>query len=102
MRLTRVIPFVPLASALVITDAGVFENIEKSHSSVIGNVEKSGRQFLDNAQSVLDDAFTRVKDSTKDVYNKIHDTGYHVESWLESSSLFDDSIEFDEAQIDVL
>jgi uncharacterized surface protein with fasciclin (FAS1) repeats len=96
MRLTRVIPFVPLASALVITDASVFENIEKSHNSVIDNVEKSGRQFFDNAQNVLDDAFNRVKDSTKDVYNKLHDTGYHVESWLESSSLFDDSIEFDE------
>jgi len=80
MRFTRIIPLLPLASALVITDASVFQDLEKS-----------GKQLIDNAQNVLDDAFSKVKDGAKDVYGKIHHAGCDVESWLEGSQ-FDDSV----------
>jgi uncharacterized surface protein with fasciclin (FAS1) repeats len=80
MRFTRIVPLLPLASALVITDASVFQDLEKS-----------GKQLIDNAQSVLDDAFSKVKDGAKDVYGKMHHAGCDVESWLEGSQ-FDDSV----------
>lgn len=84
MRVSRIVPFLPLASALVITDAQVFQDLEKS-----------GKQIIDNTQSVLDDAFSKVKDASKDigrdVYSKIHHTGCDVESWLEGAS-YDDSV----------
>lgn len=79
MRFTRIIPLLPLASSLVITDAQIFQDLEKS-----------GRSIVANAQHVLDNAINRVKDTGKDVYSKIHDTGCDVESWLEGS--FHDSV----------
>ncbi|KAI8934893.1 hypothetical protein NX059_008565 [Plenodomus lindquistii] len=85
MRFTRIVPLLPLASALVITDAQVFQDIEKS-----------GRSIVDNAQSVLDSAFSKVKDTGKDIYSKIHDTGCDVESWLEGSSFDDSVVNFEE------
>lgn len=87
MRFTRIVPLLPLASALVITDAEVFQNLEIS-----------GRKLINNAQSVLDtafgkaeDTFESVKESAKDIYSKIHHAGCDVDSWLEGSS-FDDSV----------
>lgn len=87
MRFTRVVPLLPLASALVITDAEVFQNLEIS-----------GKRLINNAQSVLDtafgkaeDTFESVKENAKDIYSKIHHAGCDVESWLEGSS-FDDSV----------
>lgn len=53
MRFTRIVPLLPLASALVITDASVFQDLEKS-----------GKRLVDNAQGVLDDAIHHLKDST--------------------------------------
>lgn len=80
MRLSHLVPILPLASAFVITDAQVFQDFEKS-----------GKSLVDNAQSVLDNAFDKVKEAGKDIYSRIHDTGCDVESWLEGSS-FDDSV----------
>jgi len=89
MRFSRIVPVLPLATAFVITEPEVFSNI---------NIEKSGKQLVDgahnvfdNAQSVLDDAFRKVKDGAKDVYSKIHHAGADVESWLEGNQ-FDDSV----------
>jgi hypothetical protein len=87
MRFSRVVPLLPLASALVITDAEVFQNIEKS-----------GKSIIDNAQNVLDDAFgkandvyDKVKDEAKNIYSKVHHAGCDVDTWLQGSS-FDDSV----------
>lgn len=95
MRFARVVPLLPLASALVITDAEVFQNIEK--------IENRGKSILDNAQSVLDDAFGKandaygkVKDEAKNIYSKVHHAGYDVESWLQGSSFDDSEIDFEE------
>ncbi|KAL6705501.1 hypothetical protein ACN47E_006617 [Coniothyrium glycines] len=85
MRFTRVIPLLPLASALVITDASVFQDLEKS-----------GKQLIDNAQNVLDVAFGKVKDNAKDIYSKIHQTGCDVESWLEGAQFDDSVVDFEE------
>lgn len=85
MRFTRIVPLLPLASALVITDASVFQDLEKS-----------GKQLINNAQNVLDDAFSKVKDGAKDVYGKIHHAGCDVESWLEGSQFDDSVVNFEE------
>jgi hypothetical protein len=94
MRFARVVPLLPLASALVITDPEVFQNI---------NIEKSSRTLADKAQNVfdgalnkVDDAFGKVKDEAKNIYSKVHDAGCDVQSWLEGSSFDDAVVEFDE------
>jgi len=92
MRFSRVVPLLPLASALVITDAEVFQNIEKS-----------GKSIIDNAQGVLDDAFgkahdayNKVKDEAKNIYSKVHDAGCDVDAWLQGSQFDDSVIDFEE------
>ncbi|KAF1851779.1 FAS1 domain-containing protein [Cucurbitaria berberidis CBS 394.84] len=92
MRFTRIVPLLPLASAFVITDAEVFQNLEKSGKSLVDNAQT----VLDNTQNVLDDAFGRVKDGAKDLYSKIHKAGYDVESWLEDSSFDHSVVDFEE------
>ncbi|KAH8730510.1 FAS1 domain-containing protein [Phaeosphaeriaceae sp. PMI808] len=91
MRLTRIVPLLPLASALVITDTDVFQN-----------VEKSGRSIIDNAQSVLDDAigkahqtYDKMKDEAKSMYSKVHDVSYDISAWLEGSSFDDGDFDFE-------
>lgn len=81
-----------MASAFVITDAEVFQNIEKS-----------GKSIIDNAQNVLDDAFgkahdayDKVKDEAKNLYSKVHDTGCDVEAWLQGSQFDDSVVDFEE------
>lgn len=88
MRVTQIVPLLPLASAFVITETEVFQNLEKS-----------GRQLVSKAQNVLDDAFLKVdagfgraKDSANDIYGKIHDAGCDIESWLEGSPFNDESM----------
>lgn len=93
MRFSRVVPFIPLASALVITEAEVFEKLPRSNRH-IENAKLSGKELLDNAQDLLDDTFNRVKESTQDIYSRIHDAGADVESWLEGSSFDDATINF--------
>lgn len=92
MRFSRVVPLLPLASALVITDAEVFQNIEKS-----------GKSIIDNAQGVLDDAFGKatetygkVKEEAKNIYGKVHHAGCDVDAWLQGSSFDDSVIDFEE------
>jgi hypothetical protein len=92
MRFSRLVPLLPLASALVITDAEVFENIEKS-----------GKSIIDNAQNVLNDAFgkahdvyDKVKDEAKNIYSKVHDAGCDVDAWLQGSSFDDSVVDFEE------
>jgi uncharacterized surface protein with fasciclin (FAS1) repeats len=87
MRFSRVVPVLPLATAFVITEPQVFSTIEKSGKQLVDNAHA----VFDNAQNVLDDAFSKVKDGAKDVYSKIHHAGCDVESWLEGSQ-FDDSV----------
>ena len=93
MRFSRVVPFIPLASALVITEAEVFEKLPKSNRH-IENAKLSGKELLDNAQGVLDDTFNKLKESAHDIYSRIHDAGANVESWLEGSSFDDATINF--------
>ena len=92
MRFSRVVPVLPLATAFVITESEVFQNIEKSGRELVDNAHS----VLGNAQNVLDDAFSKVKDSTKDVYSKIHHAGCDIESWLEGSQFDDSIIDFEE------
>jgi uncharacterized surface protein with fasciclin (FAS1) repeats len=87
MRFSRVVPFLPLASALVITDAEVFQNIEKSERSIIDNAQN----VLDGAFDKAHDVYNKVKDEAKNVYSKIHHAGADVDAWLQGST-FDDSI----------
>ncbi|KAF2131138.1 FAS1 domain-containing protein [Dothidotthia symphoricarpi CBS 119687] len=84
MRFARVVPFIPLASAFVITEAEVFEKIDKLDRPG-RQVVDNARHVLDNAQNVLDDAFSKVKHGASDAYSKIHAAGCDVESWLEGS-----------------
>ncbi|KAJ4365418.1 hypothetical protein N0V95_000469 [Ascochyta clinopodiicola] len=93
MRFSRVVPFIPLASALVITEAEVFEKLPKSNRH-IENAKLSGKELLDNAQEILDDTFNKVKEGAQDIYSRIHDAGANVESWLEGSSFDDATINF--------
>ncbi len=90
MRFSRVVPFIPLASALVITEAEVFENIDKSNRH-IENAKLSGEELLDNAQNVLDDVVHKVKHGAQDAYSRFHDASANIESWLEGS--LEDSID---------
>jgi uncharacterized surface protein with fasciclin (FAS1) repeats len=85
MRFSRVVPLLPLATAFVIPEPDVFSKIEKS-----------GRELVDNAQSVLDDAFSKVKDGAKDVYSRVHHVGCDVEAWLEGAQLHDTVIDFED------
>lgn len=76
----------PFASAFVITEADVFENIDKSGRDIIDKT----RTVFENTQHVLDDAFAKAVDGVKDItdkaYHTIHETGCDIESWLEGSS----------------
>ncbi|KNG50253.1 fasciclin domain family protein [Stemphylium lycopersici] len=92
MRFSRVVPVLPLASALVITEPEVFSNIEKSGRQLIDNAHNA----FDNAQSVLDDAFNKVKDGAKDAYSHIRHAGLDIESWLEGAQFDDSVIDFEE------
>ena len=81
MRLGQVLPLLPLASAFVVTEAGVWEDIEKGAKDV-----------ADRTQTLLGqtgDAFARAFDGVKDIsdhaYHKIHDAGCDVDSWLKAS-----------------
>ncbi|PSN69046.1 FAS1 domain-containing protein [Corynespora cassiicola Philippines] len=80
MKFTRAVPFLPLASALVITD-----------SKILQSLEHSGKRIIDSTQNVLDDAFSKTKETIKvigdNTYHKIHDAGCDVESWLDGSTL---------------
>lgn len=93
MRFSRVVPFIPLASALVITEAEVFEKLPKSNRH-IESAKLSGKELLDNAQDILDDTYNKVKESAQDVYSRFHDAAANVESWLEGSSFDDATINF--------
>lgn len=93
MRFSRVVPFIPLASALVITEAEVFEKLPKSNRH-IENAKLSGQELLDDAQDIFDDTYNKVKESAQDIYSKFHHVGANVESWLEGSSFDDATINF--------
>ncbi|ORY00377.1 FAS1 domain-containing protein [Clohesyomyces aquaticus] len=83
MRFIQYIPLASVASALVITEAEVFQTIEKS-----------GKQLLETTQNVLDNALGRVANSAKtvgdNVYERIHNAGCDVESWLEGSPFLEE------------
>lgn len=85
MKFSQALPLLPLASAFVITEADVFENIEKTSRHVIDRTQRA----FESTQHVLDDAFANAVDGIKDLgekaYEKIHDTGCDIESWLEGS-----------------
>ena len=93
MRFSRVIPFIPLASALVITEAEVFEKLPKSNRH-IENAKLSGQELLDNTKDVLDETFNKVKEVAQDAYSRMHDAQASIESWLEGSSFDDATINF--------
>jgi hypothetical protein len=92
MRFSRVVPLLPLASALVITDADVFQNIEKSGKSIINNAQN----VLDDAFGKANDAYGKVKDEAKNLYTKVHDAGCDVDAWLQGSSFDDSVVDFEE------
>ncbi len=92
MRFSRIAPLLPLASAFIIPDTDIFQNLEKSGKQVIDNAQN----VLDDAFGKVDDAFSQVKDNAKDIYSKIHHAGCDVESWLEGSSFDDGDVDFEE------
>jgi len=94
MRFSSIVPLLPLASAFVITDPEVFENIkiEKTRPSIIDNAQN----LLDEAFGTVSDAFDQVKEDAKNIYSKVHDAGADVDAWLQGSSFDDSEIDFDE------
>jgi len=94
MRFSSIVPLLPLASAFVITDPEVFENIkiEKTRPSIIDNAQN----LLDEAFGTVSDAFDQVKEDAKNIYSKVHDAGADVDAWLRGSSFDDSEIDFDE------
>jgi hypothetical protein len=92
MRFSRVVPLLPLASALVITDAEVFQNIEKAERSVLDKAQN----VLDGAFDKAHDVYDRVKDEAKSVYSKVHHAGCDVDAWLQGSSFDDSVVDFEE------
>ncbi|KAF9737868.1 hypothetical protein PMIN06_004295 [Paraphaeosphaeria minitans] len=95
MRITQVLTLLPLASAFVITETDVFQNIDKTERKVIDQT----RGVFEKTQHVFDDAFAKAIESVKEVgdhaYRKIHETGCDVQSWLEGSS-FEEVMDFSE------
>ncbi|KAH5640379.1 hypothetical protein HBI51_138360 [Parastagonospora nodorum] len=92
MRFSRIVPLLPLASALVITEAEVFQNIEKSERSILDKAQN----VLDGAFDKVHDVYDKVKDEAKNVYSKVHDAGCDVDAWLQGSSFDDDVVDFEE------
>ncbi|KAJ4355879.1 uncharacterized protein N0V89_003902 [Didymosphaeria variabile] len=90
MKFSQVLPLLPLASAFVITETDVFQNIEKTGRELTDQT----RSAFEKTQHVLDDAFAKAAKSVMhvgdDAYHKIHETGCDVESWLEGSSFEED------------
>ena len=80
MRFSRVVPFIPLVSALVLTEGA----------------RLSGKELLSNAQDVLDDTLNTVKETADNIYSRFQEAGANIESWLEGSSFDDASIQFSE------
>lgn len=102
MRFTRIVPLLPLASALVITDAEVFQNIDKSERSVLDKAQNVLDGAFDKVHDAYDGAFDKVhdvydnvKDEAKNIYSKIHDAGCDVDAWLQGS-FYDDVVDFEE------
>ncbi|KAF2257008.1 FAS1 domain-containing protein [Trematosphaeria pertusa] len=103
MRFSRVLPFLPLASAFVITDADVFETLEKSGKRIIDKTQDvldETRDVFDETRDVLDEAFGNAIEGIKNVgenaYHKIHDAGCDVQSWLEGSSFEDPFVDLED------
>ncbi|KAF2749213.1 FAS1 domain-containing protein [Sporormia fimetaria CBS 119925] len=91
MRFQQLLPVLPLASALVITEQSVFENIEK--------LGESSQQLLDSTRTALDDAIKKTSESVKHAggaYKDILENGYDVSSWLESSPFGNDVSDLDD------
>ncbi|KAL5116056.1 hypothetical protein ACEQ8H_006068 [Pleosporales sp. CAS-2024a] len=91
MRFSRVAPLLPLASALVITDAEVFQDIETSKRSALDNAQTMIDGALDRAHHV----YEKVNDEAKSIYTKIYHAGCHVDAWLQGSP-FDDLVDWEE------
>lgn len=87
MRFTALalVPLLPWSSAFVITDAQVFQAIEKL-----------GKTSIDNTQTILDTAFEKFKEAGKHVDSQAHDAGDHVDSWLEEPTFEGDIVDFEE------
>ncbi|KAF2689164.1 FAS1 domain-containing protein [Lentithecium fluviatile CBS 122367] len=105
MRFSRVLPLLPVASAFVITEADVFERIEKTERQVIDKVKETFdraqvQDVIEQSPDVLGDAFAKaiegVKNAGEDVYHKIHKAGCDVESWLEGSTFEDSYVDIEE------
>jgi uncharacterized surface protein with fasciclin (FAS1) repeats len=105
MRFTRALPLLPVASAFVITEADVFEKIEKVERHIVDAAKNAVdgtpvQNVLEQSQNVLGDAFAKAVDSVKnvgaDAYHKIHKAGCDVESWLEGSSFEDPFVDIEE------
>lgn len=89
MRFTQLLPLVSLTYAIVIPEEHVFQNIEKS-----------GRQMVVQTENALNHALEKtietVKSVSDNVFQRIHEAGCDVDSWLEGNSFednFDDSEE---------
>ena len=93
MRFSRVVPFLPLASAFVITETEVFENVPKANRHLeLAKLEV--KEFVGDAQDVFDGTLSKAKETAQDIYSRIYDAGANVESWLEGSSFDDATISF--------
>ncbi|KAF2737595.1 FAS1 domain-containing protein [Polyplosphaeria fusca] len=90
MRVARLLPFVTLASAFVITESEVFEKLEKAGQHLLGKAQDA----IENSRNALDDAFGQAVDTAKHVgdtaYSRIHEAGCDVEGWLQGSPFVDE------------
>jgi uncharacterized surface protein with fasciclin (FAS1) repeats len=103
MRFSRALPLLPVASAFVVTEADVFEKIEKTERKFIDTTKDAldrSQDVLGKTQDVLGDAFVKAVDGVKnvgdDLYHKIHRAGCDVESWLEGSSFENPFVDIEE------
>jgi len=105
MRFSRALPLLPVASAFVITEADVFEKLEKAERNVIDTAKNvfdktQIQEVFEQSQDVLGDAFAAAVDGVKnvgeDVYHKVHKAGCDVESWLEGSTFEDPFVDIEE------
>lgn len=81
MRVLQALPFISLASGLVITEKSIFQQFEKGR--------KSGQQLLDNTKDAFEDVLGKASDSVSqhadEAYHIIHKAGVDVEAWLQGS-----------------
>lgn len=113
MKFVSLVPLAAFSSAIVIPDEATLNELAaqtESHNSLalpehplddlrdsvddliedarddFESVEFGLRDSYHDAKNALDDAFGRITDAEDAIFDKIHETGFDVDSWLQSGS----------------